>query len=40
MKDFEYYEKKPESKIRNLSELEGYEIFNLESGRLCKNIWD
>ena len=31
MKDFEYYEKKPESKIRNLSELEGYEIFNLES---------
>lgn len=31
MKDFEYYEKKTESKIRNLSELEGYEIFNLES---------
>ena len=25
MKDFEYYEKKPESKIRNLSELEGYD---------------
>ena len=31
MKDFEYYEKKPESQLRNLSELERYEIFNLES---------
>ena len=30
MKDFEYYEKKPESQLRNLSELERYEIFNLE----------
>ena len=31
MKDFEYYEKKPESSIRSLSDLERYEIFNLES---------
>ena len=31
MKDCEYYEKKPESQLRNLSELERYEIFNLES---------
>ena len=31
MKDFEYYEKRPESQLRNLSELERYEIFNLES---------
>ena len=30
MKDFEYYEKKPESQLRNLSQLERYEIFNLE----------
>ena len=30
MKDFEYYEKKPESSIRSLSDLERYEIFNLE----------
>ena len=27
MKDFEYYEKKPESQLRNLSELERYEIL-------------
>ena len=31
MKDFEYYEKKTESSIRSLSDLERYEIFNLES---------
>lgn len=31
MKDFEYYEKKSESQLRNISDLERYEIFNLES---------
>ena len=34
MKDFEYYEKKPESQLRNLSELERYEIFNLECAEM------
>lgn len=31
MKDFEYYDKKPEGNLRLLSDLERYEIFNLES---------
>ena len=31
MKDFEYYEKKPESEEKFLSDLEKFEIFNLES---------
>lgn len=31
MKDFEYYEKKPESAEKLLSDLEKFEIFNLES---------
>lgn len=31
MREFEYYEKKQESTIKSLSELERFEIFNLES---------
>ena len=31
MKDYEYYEKKPDNGLKMLSELERFEIFNLES---------
>ena len=37
MKDFEYYEKKPESNIKYLSDLERFEIFNLESAEKYDN---
>ena len=31
MKDYEYYEKKADNSLKMLSELERFEIFNLES---------
>lgn len=37
MKDFEYYDKKPEGSDKYLSELERYEIFNLESAEKYDN---
>ncbi len=37
MKDFEYYEKKPESEFKFLSNLERFEIFNLESAEKYDN---
>lgn len=37
MKDFEYYEKKAEGSIKSLSDLERYEIFNLESAEKYDN---
>lgn len=37
MKDYEYYEKKPDNGIKNLSDLERFEIFNLESAEKYDN---
>lgn len=37
MKDFQYYEKKEESDIKYLSDLERFEIFNLESAEKYDN---
>ena len=37
MKDYEYYEKKPDNGLKMLSELERFEIFNLESAEKYDN---
>lgn len=37
MKDFEYYDKKPESDLKLLSNLERFEIFNLEDAEKYDN---
>ena len=37
MKDYEYYEKKPDNGIKVLSDLERFEIFNLESAEKYDN---
>ena len=37
MKDYEYYEKKADNSLKMLSELERFEIFNLESAEKYDN---
>ena len=37
MKDFEYYEKKSDNTIKYLSDLEKFDIFNLESAEKYDN---
>lgn len=37
MKDYEYYEKKSDNGLKMLSELERFEIFNLESAEKYDN---